>query len=162
MQRRHQRARRPLLWIGGGAAALAVVGAFAVARVRASPAIDGIACQTGGPVALHIHQHLALYDGGMPILVPPNIGAGTTAINAPCLYGLHTHRTDGLISVESARRRSYTLGQFFDVWGQPLSRTRIASVQAGAHQEVRAYVDGRIYRSDPRRIRLAEHERITL
>jgi hypothetical protein len=151
-------------WIGGIAAALAVVGAMAVVRARASPAIDGVACQTDGSMALalHIHQHLALYDRGRPVPVPAGIGTGMAAFNAPCLYELHVHRADGLISVETPRRRSYTLGQFFAVWGQPLSRRRLASQWVDAPHEVRAYIDGRIYRGDPRRIRLAEHERITL
>ena len=149
--------RRWLGWGAGGLMTVAVIGALA-RRAQAAPAIDGIRCRTGGPVALHTHQHLAIYDRGRPVPVPPDIGSGQAFPASPCLYGLHTHRSDGLISVESPDRRTYTLGQFFDIWRQPLGRAQVTSLRA----DVRAYVDGRPYRGDLRAIRLAEHTRITL
>lgn len=150
--------RRRRGWVAAALAALALIGAVALARVRASATIDGIGCATGGPVALHTHQRLAIYDRGRPVPVPRGIGAGAT----PCLYALHTHRDDGLISVESPLRRAYTLGQFFDIWRQPVGRDRVAAARADVSHPLRAYVDGRPYRGDPRAIPLRERTLITV
>ena len=42
-----------------------------------------------------------------------------------CLYWLHTHDSTGVVHIESPVQRGYTLGQFFDVWGRPLSATQV-------------------------------------
>jgi hypothetical protein len=154
--------RRPWGWAAAALAALALIGAVALARARASAAIDGIECATGGQVALHSHQRLAIYDRGRSIPIPRGIGAGAMSDATPCLYALHTHRDDGLISVESPRQRAYTLGQFFDIWRQPVGRDRIAAAQSDAAHPLRAYVDGRPYRGDPRAIPLRERTLITV
>jgi hypothetical protein len=36
---------------------------------------------------------------------------------------------DGIIHVEAPMKQSFTLGQFFDVWRQPLSATRVGPAQ---------------------------------
>jgi len=38
---------------------------------------------------------------------------------------LHTHAADGIIHTESPVERTYTLGDFFDIWGQPLGRHQV-------------------------------------
>ena len=44
-----------------------------------------------------------------------------------CYYWLHTHTNDGVIHVESPTQRLYTLGDFFDIWRQPLSARRVGA-----------------------------------
>ena len=51
-----------------------------------------------------------------------------------------------------------TLGDLFDVWGQPLSHTRMA----GFRGRVRAFVGGRRWNRGPRAIPLARHAQIVL
>jgi hypothetical protein len=51
-----------------------------------------------------------------------------------------------------------TLGDLFDVWGQPLSRTWMV----GFRGTVTAYVAGRPWRPDPRSIPLQRHAQIVL
>lgn len=52
----------------------------------------------------------------------------------------------GIIHVESPVQWTYTLGNFFDVWGQPLGPG-----QAGpATSRVVALYDGKVYRGNPR------------
>jgi hypothetical protein len=46
--------------------------------------------------------------------VPANIGIDE---QAGYLTSLHTHDATGIIHVESPTRRSFNLGDFFDVWG---------------------------------------------
>ncbi|HSR25902.1 MAG TPA: hypothetical protein VLW53_20285, partial [Candidatus Eisenbacteria bacterium] len=71
---------------------------------------------------------------------------------------LHSHTADGVIHVESPVQRTFTLGNWFDVWGQPISTTRVA----GYSGLVTAYVNGQRYDGDPRQIPLQEHSVIQL
>jgi hypothetical protein len=63
-----------------------------------------------------------------------------------------------VIHVESPSARVYTLGNFFDEWRQPLTRTRVA----GARGKVTAFLDGKLWRQDPRAIPLLPHASIQL
>ncbi len=120
--------------------------------------VDGIQCQQMEGAVFHIHQHLALFDHGKPIDIPSDVGR---PLVAGCLYWLHTHTPDGLIHVESPAFRTFTLGNFFDVWGEPLSPTAVgpARVKKG---EIRVWVDGRTFAGNPRGIELAQHTDITI
>jgi len=71
---------------------------------------------------------------------------------------LHTHAADGIVHIESPVERTFTLGDFFDVWGTPLDRGRVGP----ARGTVTAFVDGRVATADPRRIPLVAHRRIEL
>ena len=51
---------------------------------------------------------------------------------------LHTHSADGLIHVEYWRATTFTLGQFFDVWGQRLDGSHLMEFEG----TVTALVDG--------------------
>ncbi len=121
--------------------------------------IDGIRCESMEGAVLHIHQHLQLFDRGRAVQVPAGIGIPSAA---NCLYWLHTHTSDGIIHVESPTRRSYALGQFFDIWGQELSRTQADGVRAPRGRALRITVNGRLYRGDPRSIPLRDHEEIVI
>lgn len=50
-------------------------------------------------------------------MVPSNIG-----VTAGCTAEIHTHDASGIVHIESLQDRGYTLGDFFAVWGKPLSR----------------------------------------
>lgn len=132
-------------------------------------AVDGIACQTGEQVAYHVHVHLAVVVDGRPRPIPAGIGIAaprqvqTTARGAfvdggSCFYWLHTHAADGIIHVESPSPRTYTLGDFFDIWRQPLSGSQVGPVRG----RVTVFVDGHQRRLDPRAIALTAHREIQL
>jgi hypothetical protein len=130
----------------------------ALAAAPTGETIDGISCDQAEGAVFHIHQHLAIFDHGRAVGIPDDVGR---PIVGQCLYWLHTHTADGIIHVESPAYRSFTLGQFFDIWGEALS----ANVAASAHAKpgtMRVYVDGRPYRGDPRKIELAQHTDITI
>jgi len=178
--RRQQRARQTRLRILAGAAALAAVALVVVAvialaggrttaqKVRAAPTgatIDGIACQASEQVAYHIHAHLTIYASGARQVVPAGIGIpGPQQVvdgfveGGKCLYWLHTHDTTGIIHVESPVQRVYTLGQFFDIWGRPLSGTQVGH----ATGKVTVFLDGRRFAGNPRSIKLTPHAVIQL
>jgi len=143
-------------------AALAAVLALLPLAARAEPptgaTIDGIRCDAAEGAVSHIHQHVTIYAHGKPVAIPGDVGRPATA---QCLYWIHTHTPDGLIHEESPVIRSFTLGNLFDVWGEPLSPTRVASatVPRGA---LRVYVDGKRYAGNPRDIPMATHTDVTL
>jgi hypothetical protein len=130
--------------------------------------IDGIQCQTQEQVLYHIHAHLAIYANGQPVTVPMGTGIpdpqvqnsteGPFVASGDCFYWLHSHLVDGIIHVESPVQRTYTLGNWFDIWGEPLSTTRVA----GHSGTVIAYVNGQRYDGDPRAIPLQAHSVIQL
>jgi hypothetical protein len=110
---------------------------------------DGVQCNTREQVAYHVHAHLAVFVSGRPRAVPLAIGIaspqaqrtphGLFASSGSCFYWLHTHASDGIIHIESPTRATYDLGQFFAVWGQPLSASRVGPAKG----VVTAYVNGR-------------------
>ncbi|PZR57806.1 MAG: hypothetical protein DLM50_05095 [Candidatus Meridianibacter frigidus] len=128
-------------------------------QMMAGVPIDGIKCESMEGAVLHIHQHLTLFDHGRPVGLPAQIGipAGTG-----CLYWLHTHSNDGVLHIESPVRRSFTLGEFFDVWAQPLSSSVAGPVRASRGRRLRITVNGKAYGRDPRRIALKDHEEIVI
>ncbi|HXE59626.1 MAG TPA: hypothetical protein VN607_02930 [Gemmatimonadaceae bacterium] len=121
--------------------------------------ISGIACDAQEGQRIHIHQHLAILDHGKPVEVPYDVGRPS---GVPCLYWLHTHTPDGIIHIEAPVNRSFTLGDFFDVWIQPLSRTEAASAERQKGDEMRVWVDGQVYAGDPRAIKLGDHTDIVI
>jgi hypothetical protein len=130
--------------------------------------VDGIQCSAAEGQVEHIHTHLAVYVDGKLRPLPPGIGIvkpvaqsgpGSPFYSAStCYYWLHVHTQDGVIHVEAPAKGTYTLGQFFAVWGQPLSAGKVA----GATGTVTAYVDGKAYTGDPAGITLGSREDVQL
>lgn len=120
--------------------------------------VDGISCDTAEGAVFHIHQHVTIFDRGKPVPIPSDIGR---PLGASCLYWLHTHSGDGLVHIEAPKFRSFTLGNFFDVWGEPLSATAVASAHA-RRGALRVFVNGSAYKGDPRKIELTQHTDVTL
>jgi len=144
----------------------------ALARTR-RPAlgeqIDGITCQAGEQVLFHIHAHLTIFVRGRARQVPAAIGIappyevartarGPFVVAASCFMWLHTHAADGIIHTESPVKRTYTLGNFFDVWGQRLDREHVGP----AHGTVTALFNGHVFTGSPRTIPLLAHAQIQL
>src|SRR3954451_23322185 len=126
-----------LLAVVGGLAALALRGgstngdsptpiptASTASSPSLAPRIDGIPC-VQEMLNYHVHSPLSINAAGKPVTVPANVGI-KIGNSFSCLYWLHTHDSSGLIHVEAPHVIHPTLGQFFDVWGQMLSRTQVA------------------------------------
>ncbi len=88
----------------------------------------------------HIHPQLAVYVRGNQISLPANIGIDPSKPLTE-MAGLHTHDSSGVIHVENAANP--TLGQFFQVWGVPLSSTQLGPNHAKTGDVVRMWVDGK-------------------
>jgi hypothetical protein len=108
--------------------------------------------------AVHIHQHLDLYVDGGKVAVPAGIGIDPAVGFAP----LHTHDASGVIHVESPTVRTYTLGQFFAVWGVRFTPSCLGGYCAGGERRLRVYVNGAAYRGDPTTLPLAPHEELVV
>ena len=131
-------------------------------------AVDGISCQTSEQTLFHIHAHLTIFVNGAARQVPPAIGipgavaqqtqAGPFINSGTCFYWLHTHAADGIVHIESPVQRTFTLGQFFDEWGQPLG----PDVAGPAHGHVTALVNGKVFEGNPRNVPLTAHAQIQL
>jgi hypothetical protein len=134
----------------------------------AGQAIDGISCQTSEQTVFHIHTHLTIFVNGQQRQVPPAIGipgavaqqtsAGPFIGSGTCFYWLHTHAADGIIHIESPVERTYTLGEFFDEWGQPLGPGQVGP----ATGKVTAIVNGKVFKGNPRDVPLGSHEDLQL
>ena len=138
--------------------AAAVGGQSASRATLSGKPIDGIRCGEE-MTAYHIHTYLAILDRGRPVTVPTNVGI---VDNYACLYWLHTHDNSGIIHVEAPMAVKPTLGNFFDIWGQPLSRTRVASASADKGDSMRVYINTKAYSGNPRNIRLRDQTSITI
>jgi hypothetical protein len=106
---------------------------------------------------LHIHQHLDIIVNGQPVAVPANIGVAATYISP-----IHTHDTRGILHVESPIQATFTLGNFFDVWGVLLTADCIGGYCANASSTLGVYVDGQKVEGDPRLLELASHQQIAV
>jgi len=144
--------------------------ALAATRLPATgEQIDGIACQAGEQVLFHIHAHLTIFVRGVARQVPAAIGIGPPyqveatprgafVAGASCFMWLHTHSADGIIHTESPVDRTYTLGEFFDIWGQRLDREEVGPV----HGRVTTLFNGRVFTGNPREVPLLAHAQIQL
>ena len=131
--------------------------------------LDGINC---GPVEMlnyHIHAHLTIVVSGAARLIPYGIGiapprtvqptgAGRFVVSGSCFAWLHTHANDGIIHIESPSPKTYTLGDFFDIWHQPLSRRQVGPARGA----VTAFFNGKVYTGNIRDIPLLKHAQIQL
>ena len=131
--------------------------------------VDGIQCQAAEQVLFHIHAHLAVFVNGQPRVVPAGIGIppprtelqtaeGPFVSGGTCFYWLHSHTQDGVVHIESPVQRTYTLGNYFDIWRQPLGPDRVGP----ATGSVTAYLNGHEFAGNPRSIPLGAHALIQL
>lgn len=130
--------------------------------------VDGIECGPTEQLVFHIHARLTIFVGGTSVRVPAGIGIadphsqgsprGAFVVSGACFAWLHTHAADGIIHMESPVQRTFTLGNFFDVWKQPLTATRVGP----AHGRVVAIVDGKLWHGNPRSIPLHAHTQVQL
>lgn len=83
--------------------------------------VDGVACASS--VTYHIHALLSVYRDGQRLALPNSIGR-----NNGCNYEMHTHDGSGVMHIETDQVKTFTLGQFFALWGQPLATDAVAGL----------------------------------
>ncbi|HZV73101.1 MAG TPA: hypothetical protein VFF79_05230 [Conexibacter sp.] len=127
----------------------AVGHASAIGRLRCAPRLGA-----------RVLAHVELFAAGRVVPIPPGIGVapplvrrGAYVSGGRCSYPIRTTEPTGLLELDSDVHLS--LGDLFAIWGQPLSRTRLAAFRTTARAPVRAYLDGRRWRRDPRTMPLS-------
>jgi hypothetical protein len=131
--------------------------------------VDGISPNVNEQTLFHVHAHLAIYVNGKQKLLPYGVGIvppyqlqadGNSEFVAggSKFYWLHTHDETGVIHIESPVQRTFTLGNFFDIWHQPLSNTQIGPNKG----TVTAFFNGKKYTGNVRNIPLNAHGQIQL
>jgi hypothetical protein len=130
--------------------------------------VDGIQCNANEQVAYHIHTHLSVYVNGALRPIPAGIGIVTPVVQqtangafdsaSQCYYWLHVHAQDGVIHVESPTTATYTLGQFFAIWKQPLTANQVGPNTGN----LTTFVNGVRYTGNPAGIPLRSHEDIQI
>lgn len=104
------------------------------------------------PLLIHMHVKLKIIINDENVVVPKRIGIDAELYKTHELdryvpkklgvYPLHTHDTSGVIHVESTSIRTFTLSQFFDVWGETFNENCIMDKCNEQLDKVRMYVDG--------------------
>lgn len=126
-----------------------------VAGLAAGPARCSFNEMTGAGF-YHVHAHLTLLDRGKQVTIPANIGF---EYHNDCLYWVHTHSPSyGIIHIESPYKIVPTLGDFFKIWGVPLSSSRAWKYSG----PMKVYVNLKPYRGNPRSIPLRQHTDVTI
>jgi hypothetical protein len=105
----------------------------------------------------HEHANLRIFVHGEPVTVPVDIGLDGD-LHAP----LRTHDELGTIHVESAERRAFTLGDFFDVWGVRLTDRCLGGSCVGGDDQLRAFVGGTPIGGNLRELALSDQAVIVL
>lgn len=120
--------------------------------------VSGIYCDKQEQTAFHIHAHLSIFINGQSVPLSQGVGI---ASDSSCFYWLHTHDTTGAIHIEAPAGRSFVVGDFFDEW----SSTQFSSLNYPSQLDVSgwtAYLNGKLYQGDYRKIPLLSHDLITI
>jgi hypothetical protein len=183
VRRRMARARRARLiaWIGGFAV-LAGVGGFLITN-RSEPPVpsslpgvlttdapwpanaaksaaraDALGLPAEG-TTMHEHANVQIFVNGKQETVPTDIGIDQST---GTLQSIHTHDDTGTVHLESSQARTFTLGEFFGVWGVRLTPSCIGGYCNDGQNQMRVYVGGEQRTGDPRDIALDDQSVIVI
>ena len=137
-----------------------------VQELHEGEVVDSVPCLSDDLPAQHYHVHIGILLDGKAVTVPAGIGVGRPWGANPdgfiatggCFAWIHTHDTTGVVHIFTQIGKSYSLGQLFSVWGQPLG-ARDALGYSGA---LSVLVNGRPIGGDPRLVPLVNFENIIL
>jgi hypothetical protein len=94
-----------------------------------------------GSEKFHIHELLHIYNDGLLVDVPGNIGIDESQ---HVESALHTHvDSPGVIHMEADKPFSATLGEFFAVWGLALGPDHIGGLTATKDKPLHVFVNGK-------------------
>jgi hypothetical protein len=123
--------------------------------------VQGIPC--GAAVeTFHIHSHLSIIVNGQAQAIAADTGIVSTP-SLSCHYYIHTHDRSGKIHIEAPAAGTFTLGQYFAIWGQPLTASNVAGI-TGMTPTVYITENGTVtqFTGDPATIALQSHRHIAI
>ena len=130
-----------------------------LSRLRERLRAIGLPALTREGTALHIHQHVEIFIDGKPVEVPASIGIDRAN---GFISDIHTHEADAVIHIEAPKIRTFTLGQFFDVWGVVFTSQRIGGYIQQGEKMLKVFVNGKLYSGDFRQLVLESHQEIVV
>jgi hypothetical protein len=116
--------------------------------------IDGVGCAANENY--HIHAMVSIYREGTRLAVPAEIGL------RGCDYELHTHDSTGVVHVETNAQKTFTFGQFFEVWGQSLGTSNVGGISGTVKFYVIENEQVKPYTGNPADIELASHRELVI
>jgi len=134
-----------------------VIGACGQTAAPTATPSASVPCGPSEVLIRHEHAHLTILIRGQIKTVPAFIG-----ITATQICWLHTHDTSGIIHIEAGDNRTFTLGDFFGVWRQPLSQTVIDGERVASGESVQTTVNQQRSTASPETIVLRDHQDIVL
>jgi hypothetical protein len=108
---------------------------------------------------LHFHVHLDLFVDGHRVTVPAGIGIAPEGL---FFSPVHTHDATGIVHIESAQARPFTLGEFFGVWGVPLTTRCLGGECASGRRQISVYVKGKRLTGNLAALILEPHQEIVV
>jgi len=126
-------------------------------------AIGTFTCVVNPPQTFSLHTHLTILVNNEPQTIPRYVGAAPSG-GTHCFYAIHTDDASGRIHVVSSAAGVLTLGQLFQIWGQPLTNTNVAGV-SGLPVEIFVTDNGTVTKVDDANwsnIELRDHREITI
>ena len=120
-------------------------------------------CVINPPQPLAFYAHLSILVNNEPQKIPRYLGASRQP-PTHCFYAIHTHDYTGRIHVTPATPGIFTLGDLFEIWGQPLTNTNVAGV-SGLPVEIYVTDAGTTTKVDDANwssIELKDHREITI
>lgn len=138
----------------------------AVQELHEGQVVDSVPCLRDDLPAQHSHVHVGIWLDGNAVTVPAGIGVGRPwgviangfIATGSCFAWIHTHDTTGVVHIFTQIGKSYSLGQLFSVWGQPLGTGNAL----GYRGSLTVLVNGRPIDGDPRSVPLVNFDNITL
>jgi hypothetical protein len=138
----------------------------ALSRAVAKAArVSGLRCDVHSP--RRVGAHLEIFVHGLDVVIPAGIGIAPPVIRdgayvrrGRCSYPLRTTDPTGVIEVD--RHVHATVGDFFAIWGQPVSPRRVLGFRIADLDHVRAFVNGRPWQGDPAAIPLSRHVSVVI
>lgn len=114
--------------------------------------VDGMRCLPPGRVLSA--AHIEVFAAAHVVVVPSGIGFapplgrhGAYVNGGRCAYPIRTLAPTGVVLMETGP--TVTLGQLFNLWGQPLTHRGVVGFSAPAGTEVSVFIDGKRWRGDP-------------
>ena len=88
---------------------------------------------------MHEHANVQIFINGQQQTVPTDIGIDT---GAGTIQSIHTHDDTGVVHLESSQSRTFTLGEFFGVWGVRFTPSCVGGYCNDGQNQIRVYVNG--------------------
>ena len=119
----------------------------------------GLPALSAEGTVLHIHQHLDIFINGKLVPIPAGIGINQ---QQGFISPVHVHDNTSVIHVESPTIQTFTLGQFFDIWGVKFTNNCIGSYCTDGTNTLEVFVNGIKVSTDFRGIALEAHQEIVI